>query len=289
MRATIESALQPGARLASVRFSAEVLIDALSDSMIASITAVNPIALHDAYRWAWRMSELALGRLEIENPNQYRDIWEFVYENQTETDDGVWEARHKVRSMYSPTHEALLGMDRRRLARHVAEASTGWPDVDEKIEHLREEFAKADSADDWRDVGRRCDGLMEATGKAVVAALGERLELGAASPKDAGEVATLLSNVATGSSYAKLRKLIREASELAATGGAFVEAGASMLAELADMANATDNFAQQVKHSARTEHQAAIAVEGSIMFASMARHAVYLVLTEDEGEDEEEG
>ncbi len=58
--------------------------------------------------------------------------------------------------MYRPVHDALMAIDRRRLGRHVADVSTGWPDVDEKIEALRQQFAKADSADDWRDVGRRC-------------------------------------------------------------------------------------------------------------------------------------
>lgn len=278
----IEDALKPGTPVAAVRFAAEALVDAISDTLVAVATGSRqPSYDHDEYRWAWRMSDLALGRLDIPNPNSYRDIWQFLDDRPTD-DANEWHPRRLVRQMYDPVHERLTAMDRRRLARHVAEVATGWPTVDEKMESLRQQFAKADTADDWRDIGRRCDGLLESVGRAVTEALGDRLEIGATSPKDAGGIATLLSGVAQGLAHRKLRKLVSEASALAATAGPFLEATAAMLRQVGELGQATDSYANHVKHAARTEYQAAIAVESSIMFASITRHAVRLILSEDD-------
>ena len=252
--------------------------------MVAAAFSDEVFAFHDQYRWGWRTLDIALVRLDIAHPNDCRDIYEFTdaLDLSTMGDRGV---RERLRSMYRPVHDALSALDRRRLARPVAEVATGWPIVDQKIERVREQYAKADTSDDWRDVGRSCDGLLEAVGRAATDALADRLPTADVSPKDASERIRLVLSLATGESNKKLRKLVSESAALADEGTRYLDASASLLGAASKVADAADNYANSVKHAARLEQQAAIAAESAILIASIARHAVAVVLAQDDEPD----
>lgn len=74
--------------------------------------------------------------------------------------------------VFDPVFQALQAEERRHLGNFTAEPvsprpRTGWERVDREIEELRRQFRRASTQQDYRDVGNRAVGALEALSDAV--------------------------------------------------------------------------------------------------------------------------
>ena len=81
---------------------------------------------------------------------------------------GGWQARRDLlEKWFGPVVETLERAEEQQFRAELVEAisprtATGWPKVDEEIAHLRQRFRTAGARQDYKDVGNRCVGVLEA-------------------------------------------------------------------------------------------------------------------------------
>lgn len=81
---------------------------------------------------------------------------------------GSWQARRvMIGEVFQPVLERLESTEEREFANELVEAvsprdALGWPGVDDYIEQLRLRFRSATTVADYKDVGNRCVGVLEA-------------------------------------------------------------------------------------------------------------------------------
>ncbi len=85
---------------------------------------------------------------------------------------GSWQARRDLLdALFEPLHRKLLRIEELSfddLARAVSpRQATGWAEVDQELAELRRRFATCQTPTDYRDIGNRCVGLIEALGVLV--------------------------------------------------------------------------------------------------------------------------
>jgi hypothetical protein len=268
-------ALETGS-LGRQRAHAERLVDVISDLLVDAAHDFDvSVTYNDGYRQLARNLSLLLARCEIENPNPHRTLrdWKTSLADLGPDCDPF----PSVRDMYEPVYVALEQLDRRRLARPVADARTGWPDVDEKIDQLHRRFATADDVDDYRDVGRRAVGVLEAAAKALEGALDERaVPQSDRSPKDYVGQLRRLTEAVQGAEHQEARKLIRALADVADRASAAAEAQAALADAITELGGSAIKDAQQAKHAARLEAQAGIAADTAILTAAITRRVLTL-------------
>lgn len=124
-------------------------------------------------REALRSLRAVLRRQGVDIDPQWSDFPSFrTYWNAHEG-KGSWQARRDMLSdLFDPVLEALEADEDRAsensLARPVSPRNElGWPTVDEHIHQLRQRFATASTPVDYKDVGNRCVGVLEALSDVV--------------------------------------------------------------------------------------------------------------------------
>lgn len=86
---------------------------------------------------------------------------------------GGWQARRDLlEKWFGPVIETLERAEEQQFRAELVEAisprtATGWPKVDEEIAHLRQRFRTAGVRQDYKDVGNRCVGVLEALSATV--------------------------------------------------------------------------------------------------------------------------
>lgn len=124
-------------------------------------------------REALRSLRAVLRRHGVKFDPQWSDFPSFrTYWNAHEG-KGSWQARRDMLSdLFDPVLEALEAAQDRASENEVARpvsprSQLGWPTVDEHIEQLRQRFATASTPVDYKDVGNRCVGVLEALSAVV--------------------------------------------------------------------------------------------------------------------------
>lgn len=120
-----------------------------------------------------RSLRAVLRRQGVEFDPQWSDFPSFrTYWNAHEG-RGSWQARRDMLAdLFDPVLAALETAQDRASGNEVAlpvspRSELGWPAVDEHIEQLRQRFATASTHVDYKDVGNRCVGVLEALSAVV--------------------------------------------------------------------------------------------------------------------------
>lgn len=136
---------------------------------------------------------------------------------------GSWQARRELLSdLFEPVLQALEAAQDRASGNEVARpvsprSELGWPTVDEHIEQLRQRFGTALTPVDYKDVGNRCVGVLEAL-RAIVYDPALHCPPGEAEPpvdKTLTRIGAYIDQRLPGSSNEELRGLVKKASALA--------------------------------------------------------------------------
>lgn len=194
---------------------AERLVDQVSALMVAVATGGPPIkAVNTGYVREYRALAAVLGRLGIDNPNPYGDLWRWYGRWSDETLPTYASRRVFIAEMYAPVRDAVEARD---AAQEVAEASaegpTGWAEVDAKMATLRRRLREAEEADDFKAVGLQCAEVLQAVGRAAFDAprhLPEGEEEPHANAVNA-RIGYFMSAVASGERFEHVRRLGRSA------------------------------------------------------------------------------
>ncbi len=119
-------------------------------------------------REALRSLQAVLRRLGITFNPPWSDFPSFrIYWNAHEG-RGSWQARREMLAdQFEPALKALEAAQDQAAANSLATGVSprkelGWPTVDDQIEQLRHRFATACTPIDYKDVGNRCVGVLEA-------------------------------------------------------------------------------------------------------------------------------
>lgn len=136
---------------------------------------------------------------------------------------GSWQARRDLISKYFlPLLQELEALQVQRQRNDLATAVSphdklGWNTVDNAIEQLRERFATATTTADYKDVGNRCVGVLEALSELVYNPK-THLPAGESVPpvdKTYVRIGAYIGDRLPGKPNEKLRALCKKASELA--------------------------------------------------------------------------
>lgn len=169
-----------------------------------------------------RSLRAVLRRQGVEFDPQWSDFPSFrTYWNAHEG-RGSWQARRDMLSkLFDPVLEALeMTQDRaseNEVARPVSPRSElGWPAVDGHIEQLRQRFATASTHVDYKDVGNRCVGVLEALSAVVYDPAVHCPEGKSQPPVDKTDIriGAYIDQRLTGPSNEELRGLVKKASAL---------------------------------------------------------------------------
>lgn len=116
-----------------------------------------------------------LYRHEITVTPHWRDLTSFgAYWNKVgATGPGSWQKRMDLLDeVFDPVYEKIDQIEEQVFQDELAEAvsqrkSLGWPTVDSYVNQLRQRFRTATTAADYKDVGNRCVGVLEALSETV--------------------------------------------------------------------------------------------------------------------------
>ena len=119
-------------------------------------------------RAALRTLRLVLQRQGIEFKPPWRDFSSFKGHWLSEGAYGSWQARRDIlEKWFRPVQDQLDEADEQQFIGELTEGISphrdlGWSDVDDHIAQLRQRFRSASTAVDYKDVGNRCVGVLEA-------------------------------------------------------------------------------------------------------------------------------
>ena len=119
-------------------------------------------------RAALRTLRLVLQRQGIEFKPPWRDFSSFKGHWLSEGAYGSWQARRDIlEKWFRPVQDELDEADEQQFISELTEGISphkdlGWTDVDDHIAQLRQRFRSASTAMDYKDVGNRCVGVLEA-------------------------------------------------------------------------------------------------------------------------------
>jgi len=136
---------------------------------------------------------------------------------------GSWQARRvMISEVFQPVLERLEASEEQSFANELVEAvspheTLGWPGVDEYIEQLRLRFRSASTVVDYKDVGNRCVGVLEALSAKVYCPAVHCPPGKTPPPVDKTDVriGAYIDHRLPGSSNEELRGLTKKASALA--------------------------------------------------------------------------
>lgn len=119
-------------------------------------------------RAALRTLRLVLQRQGIEFKPPWRDFSSFKGHWLSEGAYGSWQARRDIlEKWFRPVQDQLDEADEQQFIGELTEGISphrdlGWSDVDDHIAQLRQRFRSASTVMDYKDVGNRCVGVLEA-------------------------------------------------------------------------------------------------------------------------------
>lgn len=173
-------------------------------------------------REVFRSLRAVLRRQGVDFNPQWSDFPSFrTYWNAHEG-RGSWQARRDMlANLFDPVLEALETTQDRASENEVARpvsprSELGWPAVDSHIEQLRQRFATASTHVDYKDVGNRCVGVLEALSAVVYDRAVHCPEDEAPPPVDKTDIriGAYIDQRLPGSSNEELRGLVKKASAL---------------------------------------------------------------------------
>lgn len=119
-------------------------------------------------RAALRTLRLVLQRQGIEFKPPWRDFSSFKGYWLSEGAYGSWQARRDIlEQWFRPVQDQFDEADEQQFIGELTEGISphrdlGWSDVDDHIAQLRQRFRSASTVMDYKDVGNRCVGVLEA-------------------------------------------------------------------------------------------------------------------------------
>ena len=136
---------------------------------------------------------------------------------------GSWQARRAmIGKVFEPILEQLEQLQEREITNELTRPvsprdALGWPMVDEYIQQLRERFRSALSVADYKDVGNRCVGVLEALSATVYDPKTDCPEGSTPPPVDKTDIriGAYIDRRLPGASNQELRGLVKKASALA--------------------------------------------------------------------------
>lgn len=136
---------------------------------------------------------------------------------------GSWAARRQMLAdVFDPVFQVLQAEERRHLGNYTAEPvsprpRTGWERVDQEIDELRRQFRRASTQQDYRDVGNRAVGVLEALSDGVYEPIKHDLPGKGTPPVDKTDIRirAFIDEKLPGSGNEELRGLVKKASALA--------------------------------------------------------------------------
>ncbi|MGO1320971.1 MAG: hypothetical protein ACTMIK_12070 [Galactobacter sp.] len=116
-----------------------------------------------------------LYRHEIVMNPPWRDLtsWGAYWKKADANGPGSWQKRRELLDqVFDPVYEKIDQVEEQAFQSELVEAVSphgelGWPTVDSYIEQLRRRFRTAATAADYKDVGNRCVGVLEALSEVV--------------------------------------------------------------------------------------------------------------------------
>lgn len=127
----------------------------------------------DQIALAQKALKSVLARLGVRFDPPWRNFGEFRTYWQRNGGYGSWQARRNLLAdLFSPVYAELDRLEEAGLSSDLAEgvsphSGTGWPEVDTEVRELRRLFRTSSSPQDYRDVGNRCVGVLEAISRTV--------------------------------------------------------------------------------------------------------------------------
>lgn len=128
----------------------------------------NVVISDDESRDVLRTLRQVLQRQGIEFKPPWRDFSSFRGYWMTEGGYGSWQARRDIiETWFRPVQDVLADAEDRSFVGELTggispHKELGWSDVDDHIAQLRHRFRSASTAVDYKDVGNRCVGVLEA-------------------------------------------------------------------------------------------------------------------------------
>lgn len=128
----------------------------------------NVVISDDESREVLRTLRLVLQRQGVEFKPPWRDFDSFRGYWLTEGAYGSWQARRDlIEQWFRPVQDVLAEAEEKAFIGELTEGISphkqlGWTDVDDHIAQLRQRFRSASTPVDYKDVGNRCVGVMEA-------------------------------------------------------------------------------------------------------------------------------
>lgn len=122
---------------------------------------------------AQRALTATLSRIGITLRFPWRDFSTFKAHWQRNGCSGSWQARRDIlNELFAPVQAELDRQEEAQFRAVNAEAvsphtKTGWSNVDEELTELRRRFRTATTTQDYRDVGNRAVGVLEALSRAI--------------------------------------------------------------------------------------------------------------------------
>lgn len=122
----------------------------------------------DEARAALKTLRMVLKRRGIVFNPPWRDFSSFQSHWHAEGARGSWQARRDIiEKVFRPIQDQLEEAEEQQYMGELTEGISphkdlGWTDVDDHIAQLRQRFRSASTAVDYKDVGNRCVGVLEA-------------------------------------------------------------------------------------------------------------------------------
>jgi len=108
--------------------------------------------VNEEYKNRRHFNILRLKELGIENPNPYKDLWEW-YHRWSNGDMLTYRLRRSfLRDMFSQLIDELIAIESGASSRAYREP-TGWPLVDRQLEKMRAQLARSEVEEDYQVVG----------------------------------------------------------------------------------------------------------------------------------------
>jgi hypothetical protein len=151
--------------------------------MDVSNWAANIRDVNDEYKDRRSRIRSQLKALGLEDPNPWSDLW--LWYGHYKDNPGLasyQDRRELVLRTYQPLLDALENIGERRLGTGITAPATGWTEVDRQVGQLRESYARAETPEQYRQVGLLCRDIFISLGH-VVFDPDKHLPAGAAMPK----------------------------------------------------------------------------------------------------------
>lgn len=176
----------------------------------------------DESRMALRTLRVVLQRHGIEFKPPWRDFSSFHGYWMTEGGYGSWQARREIlEKRFRPIQDVLEEAEEQAFIGELTDGvsphkSLGWADVDDHIAQLRQRFRSASTPVDYKDVGNRCVGVLEALSAHVYDAAAHCPPGEKAPPVDRTDIriGAYIDQRLPGKSNEELRGLVKKASAL---------------------------------------------------------------------------